>query len=209
MGMLTKAGAVLDQYRERHHAVARLIAIGATHDHIRRQTGISFKRISCLIADPTFKELVALYRKDVEKIWNRNIDQYLDLGMSNMIQTEAMIQDQLEEADEEGKSIPLLTLNRISQDRADRFGYPKTSQVEHKHDFAALLDRAIDRSGKAKEVKVIEQIAVEVVEDTLTRSLPSVQSSATSEARTVPSRRASSPRPSIADVLSVRRRKVA
>jgi hypothetical protein len=203
MGALTAAGRQLDQYRERHHAVARLVAIGATHDHIRRQTGISFKRISILLADPSFKELVTLYRDDVEKIWNRNVDQYLDLGMGNMIRAEAMIQDKLDDADEKGEELPLLTLNRLSQDRADRFGYPKTSQVEHKHDFAALLDRAIERSGKAKEVKVIESTAVEV---------SAVPSSLTSEpgAPPVPTSLAPPPaRPSFASILTTKRRRVA
>lgn len=207
MGALTKAGVALDQYRERHHAVARLIAIGATHDHIRRQTGITFKRISILLNDPSFKELVALYRDDVEKIWNRNVDQYLDLGMSNMIQTEAMIQDQLEEADEAGEKLPLLTLNRLSQDRADRFGYPKTSQVEHKHDFAALLDRAIERSGKAGAVKVIEAIAVEVSGGGEAPPSPSLPSEP--ERMTSPKANAPPARPSIASILTTKRRRVA
>jgi hypothetical protein len=203
MGALTAAGRALDQYRERHHAVARLVAIGATHDHIRRQTGISFKRISILLNDPSFKELVTLYRDDVEKIWNRNVDQYLDLGMGNMIQAEAMIADQLEEADEAGEKLPLLTLNRLSQDRADRFGYPKTSQVEHKHDFAALLDRAIERSGKAREVKVIEAIAVEATVD----SAPALALG--SGVVTTPQRVSPPTRPSFAAILTTKRRRVA
>jgi hypothetical protein len=205
MGALTKAGVALDQYRERHHAVARLIAIGATHDHIRRQTGITFKRISVLLNDPTFKELVTLYRKDIDKIWNKNVDQYLDLGMGVMIQSESMIQDQLEEADEAGEKLPLLTLNRLSQDRADRFGYPKTSQVEHKHDFAALLDRAIERSGKAREVKVIESTAVEI------SSSVEVTSFSSAPGPGVAPKIAVSPpaRPSIAAILTTKRRRVA
>lgn len=207
MGALTKAGIALDQYRERHHAVARLVAIGATHDHIRRQTGISFRRISILLADPSFKELVAGYRERVDEAWNRNVDTFLDLGMGNMILTESMIADQLEESDEKGESVPLLTLNRLAQDRADRFGYPKTSQVEHKHDFAALLDRAIERSGKAREVKVIEAIAVEVSGDPIRRPGPSLPSG--SEVAVAPQRPSPPARPSIAAILTTKRRRVA
>jgi hypothetical protein len=208
MGALTAAGRDLDQYRERHHAVARLIAIGATHDHIRRQTGLSFKRISILIADPTFKELVTLYAADVEKIWNRNVDQYLDLGMGNMIQAEAMIADQLEEADEADENLPILTLNRLSQDRADRFGYPKSSQVEHKHGFAALLDRAIERSGKAREVKIIEAIAVEVSEGQ-PRHQPVPLPASGSGVVTAPQPVRLPTRPTFAGILSTKRRRVA
>ena len=209
MGALTKAGRELDQYRERHHAVARLVAIGATHDHIRRQTGCSFKRISLLLTDPSFKELVTLYHNDVEKIWNRNVDQYLDLGMGNMIRAEAMIQDKLDDADEKGEELPLLTLNRLSQDRADRFGYPKTSQVEHKHDFAALLDRAIERSGKAREVKVIEATVVEASESPREMS-PPTSSLASGPGVAKPPNAARPPaRPPFAAILTTKRRRVA
>jgi hypothetical protein len=209
MGALTKAGVALNQYRERHHAVARLIAIGATQDHIRRVTGISFRRVTILMADPSFQELVTLYREDVEKAWNRNVDQYLDLGIGNMIQTEAMIADQLEEADEAGEKLPLLTLNRLSQDRADRFGYPKTSQVEHKHDFAALLDRAIERSGKAREVKVIEATVVEASESPREISPPTSSLASGPEVAKPPNAAQPPARPSFAAILTTKRRRVA
>lgn len=209
MGALTTAGVALDRYRESHHAVARLVAIGATHDHIRRQTGVSFIRISRLLNDPSFGELVAQYRKKIDDTWNKNVDQYLDLGMSNMIRTESMIQDQLDEADEHDEKIPLLTLNRLSQDRADRFGYPKTSQVEHKHDFATLLDRAIERSGKAKEVKVIEASAVEVSEQRQPHASPPLISSTGSEGQQTAKPKAPPPGPNIVAALTAKRRRVA
>ena len=207
MGALTKAGVAIDQYRESHHTVARLVAIGATHEHIRRQTGVTFRRISLFVGDPSFTELVAHYRERIDESWNKNVDQFLDLGMGNMIRAEAMIQDKLDDADEKGESVPLLTLNRLSQDRADRFGYPKTSQVEHKHDFAALLDRAIERSGKAREVKVIEAIAVEVSGDPIRRPGPSLPSG--SEVAVAPQRPSPPARPSIAAILTTKRRRVA
>jgi len=208
-GTLTKAGVALDQYRESHHSVARLVAIGATHEHIRRQTGVTFRRISLFLGDPSFKELVEHYRKEVDSRWSANVDSFLDLGMGNMIRAEAMITDQLDKADEEGEAIPLNTLNRLSQDRADRFGYPKTSQVEHKHDFAALLDRAIERSGKAKEVKVIESTAVEVSESTPGSLLPVPLPPSGPENMTFPKANAPPARPSIAAILTTKRRRVA
>lgn len=209
MGHLTKAGAALDQYRESHHSIARLVAIGATPELIRRQTGVTFRRLSLHLADRTFKELVAHYRGKIDESWNKNVDQFLDLGMGNMIRAEAMISDKLDEADEKGEAIPLLTLNRLSQDRADRFGYPKTSQVEHKHDFAALLDRAIERSGKAKEVKVIETIAVEVSEGSQSSRthVPSLPSGP--EVVVAPQSPPPRARPSIAAILTTKRRRVA
>jgi hypothetical protein len=209
MGALTRAGVQLSQYRESHHSIARLVAIGATEDHIRRQTGVTFRRIALLQADPSFKELVEHYRKRVDETWNRNVDQFLDLGMGNMIRSEAMISDKLDEADEKGESIPLLTLNRISQDRADRFGYPKTSQVEHKHDFAALLDRAIERSGKAREVKVIESTAVEVSEGSQSSQTKPPLLPSGPEVSNAPQSSLPPARPSFAAILTTKRRRVA
>ena len=94
------------------------------------------------------------------------------------------------------------TLNRISQDRADRFGYPKTSQVTHKHDFATALDRAIERSGKAKEVKVIESTAVEVA--VAPDGPPLMTKAPAASEEKAPTR--PSPRPSIVSALTKRRR---
>src|SRR5208282_4607503 len=82
---------------------------------------------------------------------------YLDLGMSNMIASERMIAERLDAAEEkDAVPISLPVLDKISQGRADRFGYSKHTVHHHEHDFATALDRAIARSGKAEVIKQIE-----------------------------------------------------
>ena len=142
---------LIERFREHHHAIASMVAAGLTPAMIRRQTGISLHRLTLYMADPTFNELIAQKAKVVAEKFDENIDQYLDLGMGNMIRSEALIAERLNE----DEPIPLLTLDRISQGRADRFGYSKHSTMRVEHDFATMLDKAIARSGKG-ELKQIE-----------------------------------------------------
>lgn len=149
--------SIIERFRESHHAVAKMFASGMTNSMIRQRTGLSNRRLELLWNDPSFQELIAVYAQRVDEVWNKNLDTYLDLGMSNMINAESQIAERLDEALNVGaEPIPLAMLDKISQGRADRFGYGKNSTIEHKHDFASLMDRAIERSGKAKEVKMIE-----------------------------------------------------
>lgn len=146
--------SLIQKYRDSHHAVAKMVAIGATPSFIRQHTGYSTRRLSLLAADPTFQELVRFYSQRVEEKFEENLDTYLDLGMANMIRAEAQIAEHLDKSEEEGgELLPVAALDRISQGRADRFGYSKHNIVEHKHDFAAMLDKAVERSNKAKVIE--------------------------------------------------------
>lgn len=147
---------IIQRYRESHHRVAQMIAAGCTDSFITQTTGRSQRSLMILRADPTFCELIAQYGKRVEAAWAQATDEFADLAIRNMLRSERMVADRLDTAEEEGEKIPLLTLDRIAQGRADRFGYGKHQTVKHEHDFAAMLDRAIDRSGKRTEVKVID-----------------------------------------------------
>ncbi len=192
---------VVQQFRESHHAVARMFASGMTPSMIRQRSGYSLRRLSLLWNDPTFQELIKIYAKRVGEAWDRNMDTYLDLGVSNMIRAEALVAEALDNDDDPP---PLLALDRISQGRADRFGYGKHNTVEHKFDFATLLDKAIARSGKAVEVKQIEGRASIPPE----KALPDLQGAQPIQAPKPTTQRAV-PR-SIAAVLNpIKRRRVA
>ena len=146
---------MIERYREHHHAIAAMVAAGMTPAMIRRKTGLSSYRLCLYMADPTFNELVAQKAKIVVEKFEENIDTYLDLGVSNMILAETMVSEHLHQAIDREELLPIGTLDRISQGRADRFGYSKHTVLHHNHDFASALDRAIARSGKA-EPKQIE-----------------------------------------------------
>lgn len=147
---------IVQRYRESHHRVAQMLAAGCEEQFIVRTTGRSGRSLAILKADPTFMELVAQYSRKVEAAWAQATDEFADLAIRNMLRSERMVADRLDQAEEEGEKIPLLTLDRIAQGRADRFGYGKHQTVKHEHDFAAMLDRAIDRSGARERMKTID-----------------------------------------------------
>src|SRR5262245_9909428 len=52
--------------RERHHSIARLIAEGRHQGEVAAITGYTQSRISILLTDPTFAELVAFYKREID-----------------------------------------------------------------------------------------------------------------------------------------------
>jgi hypothetical protein len=144
---------LVERYRESHHAVANMIAAGMTDSMIRRKTGISYRRLTLLKQSPSFQELIALKAQRVQELFDQNLDTYLDLGIGNMIRAEAMISDHLDASDESGELLPVGVLDRISQGRADRFGYSKHAVLHHDHSFADQLERAVQRSGLTIEAQ--------------------------------------------------------
>lgn len=178
------------RFRESHHAIARWFAQGLTISKVADNTGYSRRRLHILLADPTFQELVASYHADLDAEVRKDLDIYRDLSTKNMIRAELVVQDHLD--DEENP--PSLTMaNKISQDRADRLGYGKNSTIKHEHTFADALDRAIERSARAKVINHIPK-QIEAQPDPVPRSAHA--------ANDVPE---VEPRPSIANVLKKRK----
>lgn len=134
--------------RDSHHMVARLVAAGVRpNSEIARRTGFAASRISNLIIDPAFQELVASYRGDVDAAFIRSQDDFFETATSNMLKAERQIAEKLDKADEEGELLPVRDLLAISRDAADRFGYgKKTTNLNVNVDFASKLEQAIART---------------------------------------------------------------
>ena len=192
-----------ERFREAHHAVARMLAAGQTPSMVRRNTGISIHRLTLLMNDPSFNALIAHYAERVAEVWDENVDKYLDLGMGNMILAEAQIAERLNDAIE-GEPVPLMTLDRISQGRADRFGYSKHAVIHHNHSFDEQLEHAISRT-KTKEIEgqVVTQPVESTATETATLPAPQTQAPALSPAAE-PKREVATAPPSF--VLALRKR---
>lgn len=150
-------GPRLKRLRDTHHAVARLIAVGKRIGEVAFLTGFSTQRVGTLLKDPAFIELVERYRGDVNESWREGVDEYQQMAMRNMAIAERQLTDRLEAADDAGETLPTRELIAITADRADRFGYGKRStQLNVNVDFAAKLERAINRS-KTIEGKALEE----------------------------------------------------
>ena len=152
-GLVRGKAPAVRRFRDSHHRVARLFAMGLRSGEVAEATGYSNVRISTLRGDPAFEELVVQYREDVDADWrNEVVDYYANINKARDI-TARMILDQLVEADDAAEPIPLRTLAGIHGDLADRTGYGKRStQVNVNVDFAAQLDKAIKRSNGVKTI---------------------------------------------------------
>lgn len=123
--------------RERHHALARCLADGLTNNEAALTTGYDPSRISILLADPAFKDLIAFYR-------SAKVEQYADMHQRlAVLGTTAVdeLQDRLEEA---GESFSANELLKVAEFAADRSGYGPSSkqEVSHTVNFGARLEAA-------------------------------------------------------------------
>ena len=139
----------IQRIRASHHRIARLTARYMNAKQIAAYVGMSPERVRQLQSAPAMKELIATYTEKVEEQENEELDAYLSLKTANMIAAERHISDAIAELDEAGELLPVKTALAISADGADRTGYGKRqTNLNINADFAAMLEKAIKRSGK-------------------------------------------------------------
>lgn len=166
--------SMMEAFRESHHAIARMYAAGLSDMLVSRTTGYSMRRLSIIRNTPAFEELVAYYSEIAAESWKDHMDVYNYYLHFNRIAAERHITETIEDLEDRGERLPVLTANKISIDRADRTGYSKTSKVDVKIDFGTALDRAIVKSNEAK---VIEGKAVALPATGTNAKTPSHESS--------------------------------
>lgn len=93
----------VQRLRDTHHSLARALAAGLNYIQAGTKTGYTATRVSMLMQDPAFQELVASYRAVVN-------DEFRDAGAATAENTFAglalsarMMRDKLEKLDEEGE----------------------------------------------------------------------------------------------------------
>lgn len=151
--------SAVSKLRDPHHRLARLIASGLKVNEAAVRAGFSAARAYVLHIDPTFQNLVAEYRKDVQTAFVAGQDDYYSTATSNMLKAERQLAERLDAADEAGELLPVRDLIAISRDAADRFGYgKKTTNLNVNVDFAAKLEAARKRSGREIDGKVIPNV---------------------------------------------------
>ena len=110
-----KAPAVRE-LRDRHHALARVLATGTPEGEASVVTGYSLSRISILKADPQFQELVEFYR---ETATEAVADFRQRMAMVGVMATEVLSERLEDQPDEIGTGL----LNDIVKTMADRTGH--------------------------------------------------------------------------------------
>lgn len=135
----------LKRIAERHHALARCLASGMSQGDAAVTCGYSASRVSILLDDPAFCELLAFYRDDTQRA-------YLDLharlaGISS--DAAALLADKLEadmEVGVEERKVSVGQLVEIVKTGADRTGHgPQATSLNINVDLAKKLEAARKR----------------------------------------------------------------
>lgn len=145
--------------RDTHHRVARMFAAGLRPMEIASRSGYSYQRIYTLSKDPAFQNLIENYRNMVNESYRETVDDFHETMVEARHGAMRQIKDKLEMAEENGELLPTRELISIVELTADRTGYgKKETKVNINVDFAARLERAVDR-----KKKLIEGQAMKVV----------------------------------------------
>lgn len=138
--------------RDTHHQLARAIAAGLTNIEAAETCGYSYTRVSIMLNDPSFKDLVAHYRGLITAEFVREADPVIGFLRNNALKAQAMISDKLDAAAEKEEFLPTRDLLGIAELGLDRTGYGKVNKnVNMNVDFAKALEDARARSDKARE----------------------------------------------------------
>lgn len=127
-----------------HHRMARLVASGLRTHEVAEASGYSITHVSIMKADPSFQELVAVYREQVDEEFKDAVANYYSTITATRMASARLINDTVLAA--EPGDIPLRTLVAVHADTADRTGFGKRQTLDVNVDFAARLDKAIKRT---------------------------------------------------------------
>jgi hypothetical protein len=143
----------LKRITERHHAMARALAQGLSEGEVSAMVGVTQSRLSILKNSPAFKELIELYRANVDRIFQDTTARLAGLAHDAVSE----IAERLETKPEE---IPLPQLLDIAKMAADRTGLgPTTKQEVAVTNLAERIDAARQRA-KALRAPLIEDAQI-------------------------------------------------
>jgi hypothetical protein len=138
----------LARIRARHHAIARLVAVGTPDVQIAVICGLTAARIGALRADPTFKELVDFYHNEVVDEYRTMHGQLAGIGEDAL----AVLRERLEDEPEKMSNTFLLDLVTKVADRTGNGPTSTTNQnVNVTVDLASRLKAARERAREAIE----------------------------------------------------------
>lgn len=132
----------LMRIRDRHHAIARMVANGMSNGQISLISGMDPSRISVLRTDPTFKELVSDYQSIDAGLQAEFMERATTLTLTAM----ESIQDDLEDPE---RDLPTSTKLEIAKFGSDRIGHgpvTKTSNVNVNVELATRISTARKRA---------------------------------------------------------------
>lgn len=149
----------LTRISERHHALAKLLAAGTAQVDAAFITGYTQTTISILTDDPSFKELVEFYRREVDAEYRGMHAQMAGLGADALDELRRRMED---EPDKMGASFLLDLVTKI----ADRTGHgvstKTTQEVNVTVGLAERMKSARERARAASRPSQIELEAKDI-----------------------------------------------
>lgn len=146
----------IEKFRESHHRVAMLFAMGYKVHEIATITGYSTSRIASLRKTPAFSDLVEQKRDRVEAA---DVTDMIEDRHSLMQLQRASVRHLLDwyhDLDETGEIAPPRVSLAIAADMSDRVGFGKhSSQTTYDGNFAERLEKAVKQSNKVLEARVV------------------------------------------------------
>lgn len=141
---------LLKKITQRHHGLARSIASGVGHGEAAIIHGYELNRVSILMGDPAFVELVEFYKEKVDGAFVDVAEHMAALSKDALI----ALQERLEEDPEAFTNRELLA---ILSDMADRTGFGKQStQVNVNYNLGARLELARKRALESRMAEANE-----------------------------------------------------
>jgi hypothetical protein len=133
--------------RERHHALARHIAEGKKPGEAAILCRYSQSRMSVLLADPAFNELVAHYREVV----NENFVDFQKKLADLAIDAASILQDRMEDTPDEMSDSLLLQVVQVGADRTGH-GPSQKTEINVKVGLASRIASAHERAVRARDI---------------------------------------------------------
>lgn len=147
------AAPAIAQLRERHHALARLIAEGRRPGEAAILCRYSQSRMSILLADPAFRELIAHYQTLVNEEFVDFQAKLAELALD----AAGIMQSRMEETPDELSDATVLAILTIGADRTGH-GPSQKTEVNIKVGLADRLAAATLRSVNARNITPKEQL---------------------------------------------------
>lgn len=111
----------LKKITDRHHTLARLIAQGTSKQDAAAIVGYTLSRVSILLDDPAFKELLSLYRKEAHDKFSSNLDHMRGLSRDALLELRDRIEDKPEKfTNNELRAIVVELNDRVERDDTTR-----------------------------------------------------------------------------------------
>lgn len=144
--------SALKRISERHHALARNLAAGMSPGEAAIVCGYDLSRVSILQADPTFKELLEFYRKDVDATYRGLHERLFGLAMDAAEELSV----RLEEEPEKVSVGQLLEVVKMGADRTGHGPQSTSTNLNVNVDLANRLEEARKRVKERRFSPVIE-----------------------------------------------------